>query len=146
MSRTDNDQVLEDYMEEVRRDKIMKGEISLLGVMQVSEWVVVKHISTELTAVKRSTCDLRWLCTSTSLFHKGETAVPFASVRLVTDVGHVCMQPMSRSVISMPTSRRVTGFCAIVGLELRCAQFRVHHVYLGIALLKYKLHKRLCFV
>lgn len=36
MSRTDNDQVLEDFMEEVRRDKIMKGEISLLGVMQVS--------------------------------------------------------------------------------------------------------------
>lgn len=36
MSRTDNDQVLEDYMEEVRRDKIMKGEISLLGVMQVT--------------------------------------------------------------------------------------------------------------
>lgn len=35
LSRTDNDQVLEDYMEEVRRDKIMKGEISLLGVMQV---------------------------------------------------------------------------------------------------------------
>eukprot|EP00752_Nemacystus_decipiens_P007995 g7143.t1 len=34
MSRTDNDQVLEDHMEEVRRDKIMKGEISLLGVMQ----------------------------------------------------------------------------------------------------------------
>ena len=92
MSRTDNDQVLEDYMEEVRRDKIMKGEISLLGVMQVSERVVVKHISTELTPVKRSTCDLRWLCRS--LFHKGETAVPLASVRLVTAVGHACMQPM----------------------------------------------------
>lgn len=36
LSRTDNDQVLEDYMEEVRREKILKGEISLLGVMQVS--------------------------------------------------------------------------------------------------------------
>ena len=35
MSRTDNDEVLEDYMEEVRREKIMNGEISLLGVMQV---------------------------------------------------------------------------------------------------------------
>lgn len=29
-------QVLEDYMEEVRREKIMNGEISLLGVMQVT--------------------------------------------------------------------------------------------------------------
>lgn len=29
-------QILEDYMEEVRRDKIMRGEVSLLGVMQVS--------------------------------------------------------------------------------------------------------------
>jgi len=35
MSRTDNDEVLEDYTEEVRREKIMNGEISLLGVMQV---------------------------------------------------------------------------------------------------------------
>ncbi|CAM9392982.1 unnamed protein product [Sphacelaria rigidula] len=34
LSQTDNDQVLEDYMEEVRREKIIKGEISLLGVMQ----------------------------------------------------------------------------------------------------------------
>eukprot|EP00904_Undaria_pinnatifida_P012665 jgi/Undpi1/8529/HiC_scaffold_25.g10996.m1 len=34
LSRTDNDQVLEDYMEEVRREKILNGEISLLGVMQ----------------------------------------------------------------------------------------------------------------
>lgn len=30
-------QVLEDYMEEVRREKIMNGEISLLGVMQVRQ-------------------------------------------------------------------------------------------------------------
>ncbi len=35
LSRTDNDEVLEDYMEEVRKEKIMNGEISLLGVMQV---------------------------------------------------------------------------------------------------------------
>ncbi|CAM9345556.1 unnamed protein product [Choristocarpus tenellus] len=34
LSKTDNDQVLEDFMEEVRRDKILKGQISLLGVMK----------------------------------------------------------------------------------------------------------------
>ncbi|CAN0544959.1 unnamed protein product, partial [Ectocarpus sp. 12 AP-2014] len=31
LSRTDSDQVFEDYMEEVRREKIMNGDISLLG-------------------------------------------------------------------------------------------------------------------
>lgn len=46
LSQTDNDQVLEDYMEEVRRQKIMNGEISLLGVMQ-SELVGVANASTD---------------------------------------------------------------------------------------------------
>ncbi|CAN0420200.1 unnamed protein product [Pylaiella littoralis] len=43
MSRTDNDQVLEDFMEEVRRDKIMEGKISLLGVMQAELNLVVGY-------------------------------------------------------------------------------------------------------
>ncbi|CAM9673057.1 unnamed protein product [Scytosiphon promiscuus] len=47
MSRTDNDQVLEDYMEEVRRDKIMKGEISLLGVMQAELSLAAGHHQTD---------------------------------------------------------------------------------------------------
>ncbi|CBN73858.1 Putative sodium calcium exchanger [Ectocarpus siliculosus] len=47
LSRTDSDQVFEDYMEEVRREKIMNGEISLLGVMQAELRFAATRQSTE---------------------------------------------------------------------------------------------------
>lgn len=48
LSLGDNDQIHEDFMEEVRRKKIMNGEISLLGVMKVS------RVSQVFTAVAKA--------------------------------------------------------------------------------------------